>query len=170
MFAGLELGAVANSGSRSGSGAGTRGSTLPSSGEHSPGRGCSPLQIPGGPGSQRNALGSVAVRMPVEGPEGSGKTTGEGGGETLRLTLSAADSSSSGPRAGLKHPPHHWRQDILNGDKGDRSLPGKLSGGSRHGMGRDPTQVSPDLSLVVWFGRGESRGKKINPDALPPWG
>lgn len=104
MFAVLELGAVAKSCSRSGSGAGTRGSTLPSSGEHGPGRGCSPPQIPGRPGSQRNALGSVAVRMPVEGPEGNRKTIGVRGGETLRLTLSAAGSFLKQTQSGTKAP------------------------------------------------------------------
>lgn len=70
------VGDVANSGRRLGSGAGTQGPTLPSSGAHSPGRrllASHDLRRPWIPGkSVKGAEG----RMSVDGPKESGKAPG----------------------------------------------------------------------------------------------
>lgn len=82
---------------RSGSGAGTQGPTLPSSGAYNPGRGCSPCQIPGRPGTQRKAPWRVSVRMSAEDSEGLRKTIGRVRGDTACRPVCSWQLPKAGP-------------------------------------------------------------------------
>lgn len=116
-----------------GSGAGTQGPTMPSSGAYNPGRGCPPGWIPGGSLEAQQREFRSGCRRRLGGVQKAGWRAGR---RRVSPCLQLA-ASPSGPRAGRNHRPPLWRHDVPSGDK--RSLLGKLSGeGGREWVGTLP--------------------------------